>query len=312
VTLRELGVEPLPEKVYRALLSDAGSTLDELSRMTGTNVHSVELALSSLVTLQILEPDVTAACGAVARHPGTALAGLVERRESELAAQQREVERARAEVARLCAEQVHRAAAADASAAVETLDHPGAVAERVEELAFFARSSVSCVHPRSWVAESWAASVMRLGPRPHLAARVIHEPSQQHEPVATGVQVRTMACPVEHLLVVDGAIAVVPWQASGRPGGALVIAHPGLLNGLVALFDTIWDAAGRGAGSPGPSPEDRALLTLLAEGRTDESIAREIAISVRQLRRRITSVMARLNATSRFEAGVLAAGRGWV
>ncbi|MGO1057161.1 hypothetical protein [Crossiella sp. CA198] len=60
------------------------------------------------------------------------------------------------------------------------------------------------------------------------------------------------------------------------------------------------------------SEVDRRVLELLASGITDEAAARIVGFSVRQLRRRVAALMARLEAASRFEAGVAAARRGWV
>lgn len=58
--------------------------------------------------------------------------------------------------------------------------------------------------------------------------------------------------------------------------------------------------------------DDRVVLTHLARGNTDEAVARALGVSVRHLRRRIARLFAQLGATSRFEAGVEAARRGWV
>ena len=53
------------------------------------------------------------------------------------------------------------------------------------------------------------------------------------------------------------------------------------------------------------------LVNLLASGRKDEAIARQLGVSGRTLRRRIAEVQDQLGATSRFQAGLQAARRGW-
>lgn len=80
------------------------------------------------------------------------------------------------------------------------------------------------------------------------------------------------------------------------------------------LFDTAWERA-----VPiGPvtdeeiTEEDRELLTLLTSGLKDEAIARRLDVHVHTVRRRITRLMAVLNAETRFQAGVQAALRGWL
>jgi DNA-binding NarL/FixJ family response regulator len=61
----------------------------------------------------------------------------------------------------------------------------------------------------------------------------------------------------------------------------------------------------------GLSERDRTLLTGLSAGDTDETIAAGLAIDVRAERRQLADLMRRLGARSRFQAGVLAAWRGW-
>lgn len=54
------------------------------------------------------------------------------------------------------------------------------------------------------------------------------------------------------------------------------------------------------------------MLRLLAAGLTDEAVARRLDVSVRTLRRVTADLMERLEARSRFQAGYLAATRGWL
>jgi DNA-binding NarL/FixJ family response regulator len=60
------------------------------------------------------------------------------------------------------------------------------------------------------------------------------------------------------------------------------------------------------------SPADQALLHLLHAGLKDDAIARNLDISERTLRRRITELTTRLGASSRFQAGAQAVRRGWL
>lgn len=59
-----------------------------------------------------------------------------------------------------------------------------------------------------------------------------------------------------------------------------------------------------------PHVSDRMLLDALARGGKDEVVARRLGVSPRTLRRRMTDLMRRLGATSRFQAGVFAAQSG--
>jgi len=54
------------------------------------------------------------------------------------------------------------------------------------------------------------------------------------------------------------------------------------------------------------------VLELLAVGRTDKSIAKEMGISERTIGRRVANLMTRLNAKTRFELAYLAVKRSLI
>jgi DNA-binding CsgD family transcriptional regulator len=80
---------------------------------------------------------------------------------------------------------------------------------------------------------------------------------------------------------------------------------------LRSLFEELW---GRAVPMPWGRGGDGAVqvLRLAAQGMCDESIARQLGVSVRTVRARFADAMARLGAQSRFHAGVEAARRGWL
>nr|WP_279672204.1 helix-turn-helix transcriptional regulator [Flexivirga meconopsidis] len=57
---------------------------------------------------------------------------------------------------------------------------------------------------------------------------------------------------------------------------------------------------------------DRRILRLMANGVSDAAISRQIGISSRTVERRVRVIMDRVNATTRFQAGVLAARQGLI
>jgi DNA-binding CsgD family transcriptional regulator len=118
--------------------------------------------------------------------------------------------------------------------------------------------------------------------------------------------VRAVAQVPLDLVVVDRRIAVLPLGADG----AVVVAAPDAVAALHDLFEATWE---RGVG-PGSAitPEEREILVLVASGLKDEVVARRLGLSLRTLRRRIARVMDVLGADTRFQAGVLAARRGWL
>lgn len=77
------------------------------------------------------------------------------------------------------------------------------------------------------------------------------------------------------------------------------------------MFDHLWDAAvaadlldvGYAAAA---ADLQRSLLSLMAQGHTDEVVARKLGMSVRSCRRHIAALMREFGAVSRFQAGVQA------
>lgn len=61
-----------------------------------------------------------------------------------------------------------------------------------------------------------------------------------------------------------------------------------------------------------PTDEERAVASLLVTGMTDEMAARRLGLSRRTFRRRLKALMDKLGARSRFQAGFMLAGTGWV
>jgi DNA-binding CsgD family transcriptional regulator/predicted DNA-binding transcriptional regulator len=156
-----------------------------------------------------------------------------------------------------------------------------------------------------------------------------------------GAEVRIVNNPPVELLVVDRRVAVVDHHRDDSADDSTVIMRgDGLVYPLSALFETWWtigvgmrtvDSRHRLPGSPpyrpaavprdDPAPgaaadavvaDDMILLRLLSEGYKDELVAKHLGLSVRTVRRRISDLMKYLEATSRFQAGLLVARRGWL
>lgn len=123
------------------------------------------------------------------------------------------------------------------------------------------------------------------------------------------------------VLVVDRRNVLVRQSQRRRDGEAVVVRGTPLLDSLLRLADHQWeraqDLSQLPSGPPdagiGPSGESRGtLLRYLAAGVKDETAAREMSVSLRTYRRYVAILMGELNATSRFQAGAVAAHRGWL
>ncbi|MGH6656609.1 MAG: response regulator transcription factor, partial [Actinocrinis sp.] len=92
---------------------------------------------------------------------------------------------------------------------------------------------------------------------------------------------------------------------------------PGMVAALCALFEQMWQAAKpvgeeKARDGQGLTGQEQAIITLLAEGWTDDVIARKLGVSVRTSRRITAELTQRLGARSRFQAGARAVERGWI
>ncbi|WP_236652391.1 response regulator transcription factor [Streptacidiphilus neutrinimicus] len=111
---------------------------------------------------------------------------------------------------------------------------------------------------------------------------------------------------------------MVPIDPADTRRGALHVTEPGIVNALLELFEQAWGTAvPLGAVRPedpatGLTDTERELLRLLGQGLTDEAAGQRLGIADRTVRRQMASIMERLGATSRFEAGIKAAQRGWL
>lgn len=132
-----------------------------------------------------------------------------------------------------------------------------------------------------------------------------------------GAQVRVADQLPHRMIVCDRACAVVPLDPVDPSAGALVVREPGVVASLSALFRAIWSRAiplARFDPSEENSlgPGERDVLLLMSQGVTDEAAAARLGVSVRTYRRTVATLLRRLGASSRFQAGVRAAERGWL
>lgn len=132
-----------------------------------------------------------------------------------------------------------------------------------------------------------------------------------------GIHVRiAMHAPSITLLVVDRRVALVRPVDTDELGVVLKGAH--VCSAFAQLALAYWSRsyAPKGAASDTPpawltAHQRRQVLALLVSGDTDAVAARTLGVSLRTFRRYVRQLMDELGASSRFEAGFLAAERGW-
>ncbi|RDI46229.1 regulatory LuxR family protein [Nocardia mexicana] len=148
---------------------------------------------------------------------------------------------------------------------------------------------------------------------------VYQDPDRLRHALATnsaGALARTLPDPPLKVMIVDGERASLMLHSDERRGDpmGLRIGPSPTLDLLVRTFDVLWSLAAPISVNPSePLDErDRAILTLMGLGATDDTIARRLGMSRRTVVRRTASLLERLGASTRFQAGVQAIRRGWL
>lgn len=141
--------------------------------------------------------------------------------------------------------------------------------------------------------------------------------------LVAGGEVRTLNEVFDRLIVVDRKVAFIPDPAQERHTVALAIEHPGTIRYLVGIFEHAWERATPLLHTPTEhrppllTDETRqAILQLMVNGYTDESIAARLGMSTRTVANHVRKASEMLGSKSRAQlayligkTGILTAGR---
>lgn len=131
-----------------------------------------------------------------------------------------------------------------------------------------------------------------------------------------GFAIRVGASVPFHAIVIDGNLAILE-DAVPDTGGRL-LRDPLLVRAVEDLIRRTFTAGLDVNDSPSAPAgseldrRDRTILTMLAAGATDQTVARRVQVSQRTVERRIRALMDELDAKTRFQAGVRAAKRALI
>lgn len=326
--LAALGLDATAERVYKTMLDQPTYSVAQLAielEMSQTQVHA---ALDDLADLLLVRASRDWPGQFRAVSPDVGLADMLLRQEAELAARQAQVAASRAAVTRLVSERAD--AYTESSAHGERLLGMDAIQDRLETMA--RQEQFECLgvspgaaqHPDD-LAASRAPDATSLARG--LTVRTLYQNSMRNDPATTayahwlldlGGEVRTAPLLPQRMVISDRARALVPIDPDNTRKGALFVTEPGLVNALVELFEHAWNTAVPLGATRTQDPDsgltatEAELLRLLGTGLTDETAGRHLGLSLRTVRRQMASIMERLDASSRFEAGIKAAQRGWL
>ncbi|MBR7825723.1 LuxR family transcriptional regulator [Actinospica sp. MGRD01-02] len=324
--LDALGLDETAEDVYRTLLAERTYGVDELCRALGLDEDRVRQALDQMFELALVRRSSERADGWRAVDPQVGLQRLLNRHNAELEQRRARIIASQAKIAELIAD---RAAAQGSGSSVEHVLGVDAVIARIEQHAENAGSEVLGITPGAARAAADLEAARRNNARVLERGVTIREIVQDacrydlataaHAQWLTeaGSEVRTAPTLPHRLLIIDRRIAFVPLDTRATVKGALQVTDPGLVHTLAAFFESVWNTAVPFGSGPvhdrhGLNPREREVLRLLASGLTDEAAAARLAVSDRTIRRIMNELCERLNAGSRFEAGIKAAQAGWL
>ena len=129
---------------------------------------------------------------------------------------------------------------------------------------------------------------------------------------AAGEQARSLPVVPAKLAIADRRVALLPLH-SEQPTAAAVVVHGQALVGLLTvMFEEHWRRAVPVAAASDLTPTARRILTMLAAGAKDESIARQLGVTERTVRRHVRAILGRLDAKTRLEAALRARELGWI
>lgn len=151
----------------------------------------------------------------------------------------------------------------------------------------------------------------------HSARKKAHAAQYAATITAAGAQVRSLSSLPSRLLIYDRTCAVLPLDPDQPGHGVALVRDPAVLNFMQRLFDHYWERAvifteAEPDSGPAPTGVEREVLLLMAAGKKNEAIAHQLGMSVRSVSRIVSALLQRLDADSRFQAGVRAAQNGWL
>jgi DNA-binding CsgD family transcriptional regulator len=315
-----LGLTADQETVYVALLDVSSATETELrARCPATPVRPAIAALerAGLVSRLTGTPIRYAAA-----PPDVALELLARSREQGLA-------QARLSVAQLARRYRQARAATQPHEVIEVVTTREATVRRWEQLQRSARQQVRSFDRPPYVSRSVSVNpveeeMLLSG----VAYRCVYHPAGFALPgrpaavrtmVAAGEQARvTESVPVK-MFIADDQVGLIPLEVEGSAESSLIIRASSMLDTLIALFELVWERAvaihadgDLPSGESGPTGDESALLGLLAVGLTDGAMARHLGTHPRTVQRRVRELLDRLDAGTRFQAGLQAVRRGWL
>lgn len=321
-----LGLDPAQTALYSAVLRLHRATLTDLAQAMDGPADKVGRQLDDLVRLGVVDEQ---SGKYLARHPAAALGRVIAERLDRLAEESRRIDSALGSIRSLIRDYDAGRDYRSGPFTVEMVNGADVLYESVVGIAVQSppmtlMTAVPDERTMTDFARKFADPWIDAQERKLLTVHAIIPVSTLVLPgvrnqltrlLETGGKVRTLAEVPSWFMTAGADVAGLPpfWGAN-LPDHAYnfyLVRTPIVVGLLRALFGELWSRAL-------PLPWGRKnegmiqVLRLAAQGMCDDSIARQLGVSVRTVRARFAHAMTELGAQSRFHAGVEAARRGWL
>ncbi|MDV9187371.1 helix-turn-helix transcriptional regulator [Streptomyces sp. SR27] len=325
-----LGLTAAEEEIYRHLLRNPGVELDDVHVLVRQDRLVSEAAVRRLRELQVIrEGD-----GKAWPHkPELVVNRLAQQRLDEFYSTIRTLSDLNPLVDALRRE-AHDRGSNSEQAPMERLMGLSAIRERLDELAFFARTEVLSSEPYTALtpenierSRELDLRCLRRGVvlRTLVRASAVADAATRaylQELTDAGARIRVIEDLSELMIVYDRHTALVPVDPKVTSKGALCSSEEGIVTAVVNNFERLWAGAVEFADlvGPGESPSGEPELTdlqvqvlrAMCTVAKDETGARQVGAALRTYRRHISELMRILGAENRAHAALLARERGWV
>lgn len=314
-------------KVYRLRVTHPTDSVSQLAERAGLATETVAEAEAQLIGIGLLGPS--PAGGWVAVNPETATEELVAHAEQEILARQVALGAVRARMHALSSHYLEARSMRSARGDIELVRGLENVRALIEDQARTATTSVDTLATGGAQSEQAIRAALpndlRVLSRGCRLRIVFQESARRHKPTtqyaarisAAGGQARCLSHLPTRMILYGEDSAVLPIDHARTGLGVAVIRDPAVLGFLRLLYEHYWTLATdyfapEEEPPRGLSNEEREILALLAVGKTNPEIARDLGISQRTVARIVARLMERLDADSRFQAGVRAVQLGWL
>jgi DNA-binding CsgD family transcriptional regulator len=322
--LEAAGLSATEEATYLALLDGGAASVEELITRTGQTEVQTSRAVTGLNTLGLVQRTPPPHDLVVPVPPDVGVEALIQRRHEQL-------DGVRETVRQLAAQIRDRTSNRRIGELIEIVQGRAQVHAAFERVQRSAKTEMRVLVAPPYAARSPVNRTQHdLENRLHW--RAVYETDVLAEPgfmeaisdhIRGGEQARLSPNVPIKLAIADRTLALLPlvWTDAAQDSAMLV--HPcGLLDALVALFESVWASASPlviSAINPDesePAPEltglKRELLSLLVAGLTDEAAGARLGLSRRTVLRLVQQLMVATGSRSRLQLGWRAHERGWL